>query len=125
MLGIFGIFGRSKDLKRLDQALLGVSLSPWVVPEAVKLAVLKLLADAGMGRDPAGEAAAAELLGYCLFGAREFTEYNSLALTEAVENRIAAALEAGDSLDAQIVLLALHANVLHPSVIETFALSVD
>ena len=36
MLGSFGIFGRSHDLKRLDQELLGVALHPRLVPEAVK-----------------------------------------------------------------------------------------
>ncbi len=43
MLGLFGIFGRSHELQRLDQALRGVGLNPRLVPEAVKLTTLKLL----------------------------------------------------------------------------------
>ena len=37
MLGLFGIFGRSHELQRLDQALHGGGLNPRLVPEAVKL----------------------------------------------------------------------------------------
>ncbi len=43
MLGLFGIFGRSYELQRLDQAQRGVGLNPRLVPEAVKLTTLKLL----------------------------------------------------------------------------------
>ncbi len=34
MLGLFGSFGRSHELRRLDQALRGVGLNPRLVPEA-------------------------------------------------------------------------------------------
>ena len=122
MLGLFGIFGRSHDLKRLDQALLGVGLHPRLVPEAVKLTTLKLLGEVGAGRDPASYAAAAELLGYCILGAQEFTQYNNSGLTETVEQRLAAALEAGDSLDARVILLTLHASIIQPSVVEHYGL---
>ena len=37
MLGLFGIFGRSTELRRLDGALRGSGLHPRAVPEAVKL----------------------------------------------------------------------------------------
>jgi hypothetical protein len=122
MLGLFGIFGRSRDLQRLDKALLGVGLHPRLVPEAVKLTTLKLLEEAGAGRDPASYTAAAELLGYCVLGAKGFTECNDPSLTEAVELRLAAALEAGDNLDARVVLLTLHASVIQPSVVERYGL---
>jgi hypothetical protein len=122
MLGIFGIFGRSQELQSLDQALGGVGLSPRLVPDAVKLTTLKLLGAAGAGPDPASYAAAAELLGYCVLGAQGFTECNDPSLTEAVEVRLATALEAGDNLDARVVLLTLHANVIQPSVVERYGL---
>jgi hypothetical protein len=122
MLGFFGIFGRSQELQRLDKALLGVGLHPRLVPEAVKLTTLKLLGEFGARRDPASCAAAAELLGYCVLGAQGFTEHNDPSLTDAVEGRLAAALEAGDNLDARIVLLTLHAGVIQPSVVEHFDL---
>ncbi len=122
MLGLFGVFGRSHELRRLDQALLGVDLNPRLVPEAVKLTTLKLLREAGAGRDQASYVAAAELLGYCVLGAQGFTERNDPSLTEAVEVRLAAALEAGDSLDARVVLLTLHAGVIQPSVVARYSL---
>jgi hypothetical protein len=122
MLGLFGIFGRSRDLQRLDRSLLGVGLDPRLVPEAVKLTTLKLLGGPGVDHDPASYNAAAELLGYCVLGAQGLTERNDPSLTEAVEERLAAALEAGDNLDARLVFLTLHASVIEPSVVERYDL---
>ncbi len=125
MLGLFGIFGRSQELQRLDQALRGVGLNPRLVPDAVKLTTLKLLGEADAGPDPTPYAAVAELLGYCVLGAQGFTECNDPSLTEAVEVRLAAALEAGDNLDARVVLLTLHAGVIQPSVVDRYRLGAD
>ena len=122
MFGLFGIFGRSHDLKRLDQALLGAGLHPRLVPEAVKLTTLRLLEEVGAKRDAAACAAAAELLAYCMLGAQEFDQHNGSGLRESVERRLAAALDAGDSLDARVVLLTLHAGVIQPSVVEHYGL---
>ncbi len=125
MLGFFGIFGRSHELQRLDQAVRTVGLHPRLVREAVKLTTLKLLKEADGGENPAPRAyyATAELLGYCLLGAQGFAESNGLGLTEAVEARLEAALDTGDSLDARVVLLTLHAGVIQPSVIERYGLA--
>ena len=96
MLGLFGIFGRSTELRRLDEALRGVGLHPRRVPEAVKLTTLKLLKEAhGASPDPRAVAAAAALLGYCLPGPRGFTAANGPGPTAAVEVRLEAALAAG------------------------------
>ncbi len=122
MLGLFGIFGRSQELQRLDQALGSVGLNPRLVPDAVKLTTLKLLGEASAGPDPASYAAVAELLGYCVLGAQGFTECNDPSLTEAVEVRLAAALDVGDNFDARVVLLTLHAGVIQPSVVERYGL---
>jgi hypothetical protein len=73
-LGLFGVFGRSEDLRALDQALRAAGLHPALIPEAVKLTVLNVLKDA-RGEDPSlkdyGETAV--LLGYCALG-REVLE---------------------------------------------------
>ena len=122
MLGLFGIFGRSHELRRLDQALQGVGLNPRAVPDAVKLTTLKLLGEAGVRADPASYTATGALLGYCVLGTQGFAEENDPSLTEAVEARLAAALEAGDSLDARLVLLTLHAKVIRPSVVDRYGL---
>src|SRR5947209_13388433 len=41
--GFMGMFGRSHDLRQLDQALRSVDVHPAVVPEAVKLTTVNLL----------------------------------------------------------------------------------
>lgn len=126
-LGLFGIFGRSADLRQLDQALRSVDVHPRLVPEAVKLTAVALLKDHAIGPEPAPQAyrAAAEVLGYCMVGADAFAGANDMALLEAVERRIESALEQPDSLDAQLVLLTLHAKVIQPSVVHQFALESD
>ena len=126
MLSVFGIFGRSRELQRLDQAVRAVGLHPRLVPEAVKLTILKLLKEADSDASPAPRAydAAAEMLVFCMLGPRGFTEANELSLTEATEARLEAALEAGDSLDARLVLLALHAGVIQVQVVEHYQLKV-
>lgn len=123
MLGLFGMIGRSKELQLLDQALRGVNLHPRFVPEAIKLTTVKLLRKANI--EPTPYDAAAEILTYCILGAEGFTESNDPALTEAVEARLRAALDEGDSLDATLILLTLHAGTIQPSVVERFGLEVD
>ncbi|MEM7224567.1 MAG: hypothetical protein AAF495_16430 [Pseudomonadota bacterium] len=124
MLGLFGIFGRSRDLQNLDQALRRVGLHPRLVPESVKLTTLKLLGGTGTRPEWAACEAAAEILGYCVLGAQGFTECNDPSLTEAVETRLAAALDAADNLDARIILLTLHAGLIQQSVVERYGLEI-
>lgn len=125
-IGLFGVFGRSSDLRQLDQALRSVDLHPKLVSEAVKLTVVNLLKDQAIGDEPAPQSyrAAAELLAYCVIGAEAFGGANDADLTLQVERRIEAALEAGDSLDAQLVLLALHAAIVQPSVVARYQLEI-
>ena len=85
MFGFFGLFGRSHEMKRLDQAVRAVGLHPNLVPDAVELTIFNLLKEAEKGASPAPRAyhAAAEMLGFCMLGAQGFNEANGLALTEA------------------------------------------
>lgn len=124
-LGLFGRFGRSEDLRRLDGALRSVDLHPSMVPEAVKLTVVNLLKDHAIGDEPAPQSyrSAAELVGYCMVGAEGFAGANDVSLTLQVEERIERALERGDTLDAQLVLLTITAKVIQPSVVGHFALT--
>ena len=126
-LGLFGVFGRSEDLKQLDSALRSVDLHPRMVPEAVKLTVVRLMQDHAIEAFPAPQAyrAAAEILGYCMIGAEGFAGANDVDLALRVGERIERAMEAGDSLDAQIVLVTMTARVIQPSVVERFELTLD
>jgi hypothetical protein len=122
--GLFGMFGRSADLRQLDDSLRSVDLHPRLVPGAVKLAAVNLLKDHAIGPEPAPQAyrAAAELLAYCMIGAEGFAGANDSALAARVETRIEAALQGGTSLDAQLILLTIHAKIVQPSVVAAFGL---
>ncbi|MGK2922643.1 MAG: hypothetical protein ACSLE4_07635 [Methyloceanibacter sp.] len=123
-LGFFGFFGRSAVLRVFDADLRAVDLHPNLVPEAVKLTAMRLLMDRAGGNDPSAEEsrAAAEIIAYCMIGADAFAGANGFPLTEDIEQRIDAALDHGTSLDAKLVLLALQANVIQPSVVDHFRL---
>ena len=121
-LGLFGLFGRSSELREFDKALRSVDLHPNLVPEAVKLTTVSLLQEDAQDYEPtvASYRAAAEILAYCMLGGEAFAHANDVSLASGVERRIEAALEAGTSLDAKLVLLTLHAKLIQPSVIDHF-----
>lgn len=126
-LGFFGRFGRSAELREFDTALRAVDLHPNLVPEAVKLAGVRLLKDDAPNREPspASYRAAAEIIAYCMLGSEALAGANGAKLAAEVERRIEAALEPGTSLDAKLVLLTLHARVIQPSVVADFGLESD
>jgi hypothetical protein len=124
-LGFFGIFGRSSDLRLLDRALHAVDLHPALVPEGVKLTIVNLMKDC-YGDAEAPEAAyppVASLFAYCVGGADAHRHVNGPAETARVEERIESAAARGEGLDADLVLLALHARLIQPDVVERFGLS--
>ena len=121
MFGLFDLFGRSTSLKALDQALRATGLHPLLVPEAVKLTVLQLEKKQSQttGREAAYENAA-QLLAYCMLGRDQFIESNDLAAGDRAEDRLEAAIAEGDSLDAKLVLLAVHAGLIAPEMADRF-----
>lgn len=127
MLGIFGIFGRSQEMQRFDQALRGAGLNPRLVSDAVKITTLKQLKEESGGASPDIRACtmAAELMSYCVLGRQEFLNSKGEVETEVVEARLMTAIEAGQGLDARLVILVLHAGFVHPSVVERFNLRVE
>lgn len=122
MFGLFNLCGRSPALEALDHALRQAGLHPRSVPEAEKITTVRLLKDESAGARPP-EAAyddAARLLGYCMLGRDQFIASNSIQAAEHVEHRLDAAIVAGDSLDAKLVLLALHSGVIVSEVADRF-----
>lgn len=122
MLGLFNLFGRSDDLKALDQALREAGVHPRTVPEAVKLTTVRLLKEArGAGaRIPdAACAEAAQLLGYCMLGPNQFVASNTSREAEAVEHRLEA-IDLGTGLDAKLILLALHSGLIVSEIADRF-----
>jgi hypothetical protein len=124
---MFGLFGRSQELQRLDRAFRSAGLNPRGVAEAVKLTTLKQLKEASLGRAPdlPAYAAATELIAYCVLGSEGFTHANHPDQTESVETRLVDALETGYGLDARLVLLTLHAGLIHASVVERYKLTAE
>jgi hypothetical protein len=123
-LGLFGIFGRSAELRELDKALRSVDAHPNLVPEAVKLTTVQLLIEdaADVEPTPPSYRSAAKIIAYCLVGADAFAAANDSGLAGEVERRIEAALEVGTNLDAKLVLLMLQAKLVQPSIVEFFQL---
>ncbi|TIO07665.1 hypothetical protein [Mesorhizobium sp.] len=125
-LGFLGMFGRSGDLRQLDAALRGVDLHPALVPEGAKLTVVNLMKDHWPDEPPPqAYPPVALLLGYCIAGPEAFGLSNGHEHTLDAERRIEAALEAGDSFDAQIILMTLHAKLINGEVVERYGLSTD
>lgn len=125
-LGFLGMFGRSGDLRQLDDALRGADLHPALVPEGVKLTIVNLMKDHWPDEPPPhAYSSVAQLCGYCIAGPRVFEQANGGERTLDAERRIEAALENGDSLDAQIVLMTLHAKLINAEVVERFGLTVE
>jgi len=118
------LFGRSREVKRLDDALRSAGLHPALVPDAVKITTLKLLDEAGHGASPdlPACALAAEILTYCALGDHEFCQERGKNAANAAQTRLEVALEVGNNLDARLVLLALHAGIIRVSLIDRYDL---
>lgn len=118
------MYGRSGDLRELDAALRGVDLHPALVPESVKLTIVNLMKDRWQDEPPSqAYPLVAQLFGYCVAGPEAFEQANGRASMLDAERRIDDALDAADSLDAEIVLLALHAKLISAEVVERYGLS--
>jgi len=124
MFGLSALFGRSREVRRLDDALRAAGLHPNLVPDAVKIATLKLLKEAGHGASPAPEACAeaAGMLAYCMLGDHGFGVENGTARARSLKARLEAALNAGDSFDARLVLLTLHAGLTQGALADRYQL---
>ena len=121
MLRFFNLFGQSTALNALDDALRAAGLHPVLVPDAVKLTVIRLHKEEARARGPdAAYGEAAQLLAYCMHGRETFIESNGTHAADRAEHRLEVAIDAGDSLDAKLVLLALHSALIAPEVAERF-----
>lgn len=117
MFRLFDLLGRSTAIRALDDALRSAGLHPLLVPEPVKLTMIQLNKKYGPAVPQAAAFAdAAQLLGYCILGHEQFAESNSPDDAAAADQRLEAALEHGDSLDAKLVLLTLHAGLISPEI---------
>ena len=125
LFGLFGLRERSKHLQILEDNLRAAGVHPQLIPEEVKLTVLKFV-KAGPGLDldsRPNEPALAEagrLLAYCFAGREEYTASAGAASAEEQERRLALALEAGAGIEASIVMLTLASGIAHETIAERF-----
>lgn len=127
LFGLFGLRERSRHLQILDDHLRAAGVHPLLIPEEVKLTVLKFLkAGPGLDRDSQpNEPALAEagrLLAYCFAGREEYVESNGAGAEAEQERKLALALEAGEGIEARIVMLALASGIAHESIAARFEL---
>ncbi|KFB08755.1 hypothetical protein [Nitratireductor basaltis] len=122
-IGFFGRFGRSQDMRNLDRALRFSGLHPAQVPEGVKLAAVGIIAGEGEGEPPdSAYPPAGELMALCALGEEHFAHENGQARTESARNRLERALEEGEGIDAELILLLLHAKLIHPVTVDQYDL---
>jgi hypothetical protein len=111
MFRLSDILGPSAAIRTLDDALRASGVHPVLVPQPVKLTVIKLNKKHGAARDQdVAFAGASQLLAYCMLGHEQFAASNSVEDAERIENRVETALDEGDTLDAKLILLCLHAG---------------
>jgi len=124
MMRFFDMFlGRSTAMRALDDALRAAGLHPLLVPEPVKLTVIELTRKhAGAESQDAAFADAARLLAYCIHGHGQFTDSNGADEAELADARVEDALQDGDTLDAKLILLALHAGLISPEIADRIEL---
>ena len=123
MLGLFNFFGRAEGLKALDLAFRAHDVHPRAVPEAVKLTTIRLMqkaSDPGYVLSDADYHTAAELLSYCILGHDQFVASNTMDAAERTGQRVEDAIAEGDNVDAELILLALHSGVIHPTIADQF-----
>lgn len=119
------MFGRSSDLRQLDAALRGVDLHPALVPEGVKMTIVNLMKDHGIDEMPEAYPVVADMFGYAVMGANAFEGIHGDARLQAVEARVEKALETGEGMDALLLLLALHARLIQPELVERYGIALE
>jgi hypothetical protein len=119
------MFGRSFDLRQLDAALRGVDIHPALVPEGVKMTIVNLMKDHGIDEMPEAYPMVADMFGYAVMGANAFEGIHGGVRLEAVEARVEKALEAGEGMDAQLLLLAVHAKLIQPEIVARYDIAAD
>ena len=124
--GFLGRFGRSEDLRSLDGALRTFDLHPSLVPEGVKLALVNLLKDRHGDNEPPPQSypPVAALFAYCVLGGAAFAQANGDEALTDVAHRVDTALAHGSGLDAESILLAHHARMIQPEVVERHGIEI-
>lgn len=125
--GFLGRFGRSADLRAFDEGLRASDVHPAQMVDGVKLAAVRLVQkhDRSDSLPDHAYQDAASLVAFCIQGEGRMTELFGHETAQALAQRVENAAERPDSLDAELVLLALHAGLVSPVVAEEFGLLIE
>lgn len=124
-LGFLGRFGRSSDLISMDQEFRRCGLHPAQIPEGVKLAAANLVREHQPSPSEADYIRAATLMSFVAVGQDNFGETLGAETRGFAAQRLENAFDRPNSLDAQLVLLMLHAKLIQPAMIEAYGLEID
>jgi hypothetical protein len=125
--GFLGRFGRSADLRAFDEGLRQADVHPAQIVDGAKLAAVRLVQkhdQAGSLPDQAYQDAA-WLIALCIQGEARMTALFGQDTARKLAHRVETAPDRPESLDADLVLLALHAGLVAPAVADEFGLSVE
>ncbi len=132
---LLSLFGRSRSLERVNSALRGAMLQPEGFPEAVRLALVRLVKDS-LGLEQRGEpreaargsldealARATRLFAYCYLGRRDWDD--RFTDTAELERLLSLATAGPEGLEGRVVSLALLSGYAHESLASRFEAVVE
>lgn len=124
---IFGFFGRKKEIHMIDDGLRRSGAYSSSIPDAVKLALYGLAKDRGLLQNSAEETLhdLACFLTYCFLGTEDFEGANGTELNAEMLRRLEMTKVFDEGVDADIVLLALHAGIAHETTAGRFSIDAD
>lgn len=125
--GFLGRFGRSADLKAFDEGLRLCDVHPAQVVDGVKLAAVRVVQrhDSRPSLPDESYVRAAALVAFCIKGEVGLATAIGEVAAGDLARRLELALDCPESMDAELVLLALHARLVAPAVVERYDLSID
>ncbi|MFD2205017.1 hypothetical protein [Kiloniella antarctica] len=124
---IFGFFGRKKEIHMIDDGLRDSGAYSSSISDAVKLALYGLAKDRGLLQNNAEQVLhdLACFLTYCFLGTEDFEDANGADLSKDMLRRLEMTKVFDESVDADIVLLALHSGIAHETTAGRFSVEED
>tara|TARA_B100000686_G_scaffold355057_1_gene469482 strand:- start:1129 stop:1524 length:396 start_codon:yes stop_codon:yes gene_type:complete len=118
------LFGRSRKIEELCDALRASGIHPNIVPDAILITIIKLLKKHYGNDINPSLTSTASFFAYLLIG-RESLDYSSENSSIAnLENRLTTALNDSKGLDYELLALTYHSGLINPLVRKEFKISV-
>tara|TARA_Y100001970_G_C14259133_1_gene878152 strand:+ start:8132 stop:8536 length:405 start_codon:yes stop_codon:yes gene_type:complete len=121
----FSFFGKTRKIDQLNYALREAGIHPALVPDSVLYTIVKLLRNSQYNTTGGDLHSIATLIAYIMLSKRAQIYIDNPKEASSIEYRIENALNKENNFDSQIILLAFHANLIHPEVINEFNISIS